>query len=88
MVRRKFFFSNIHHWPLTPISIGNIFLPRLVYMCNMVIFYDKDNGLEAGNRISTLISSTLDLWSFYPTINREHFPSVGTLYVWCGVSRW
>jgi hypothetical protein len=30
-------------------------------MCDMVTLGGKDNGLEPGNRISTLMSSALDL---------------------------
>jgi hypothetical protein len=48
---------------LTLNSIGNIFLPWVVYMCEMVTLYvgDKDNGLEPRNHISTLMSSVLEL---------------------------
>jgi hypothetical protein len=42
-------------------SIGNIFLPWIVYMGDMVTLGGKDNGLEPGNCISTLMASALDL---------------------------
>jgi hypothetical protein len=32
-------------------------------MCDIVILGGKDNVLEAGNRISTSMSSGLDLWT-------------------------
>jgi hypothetical protein len=41
--------------------IGNIFLPWVVYMCDMVSLGGKNNGLEPGNCISTLMASVLDL---------------------------
>jgi hypothetical protein len=44
---------------LTPILIGNIFLPWLVYMCGMVILGKELYILEPGNHISTSISSAL-----------------------------
>jgi hypothetical protein len=40
---------------------GNIFLPWIVYVCDMVTLDDKDNCLEPGNCISTLMSTALDL---------------------------
>ena len=46
---------------LTSKSIGNIFLPWVIYMCDMVTLGGKDNCLEPGNHISTLMSSVLDL---------------------------
>jgi hypothetical protein len=55
----------------------NIFLPWVVYMCDMVTISGKDNGLEPGNRISTLMFSVPDLWPFDLKISREHFPSMG-----------
>jgi hypothetical protein len=51
-------------------------------MCDMVTLGGKDNCLEPGNRISTSMSSALDLWPFDLKINREHFPSLGSMYVW------
>jgi hypothetical protein len=57
-------------------------------MCDMVTLGDKDNyGLEPKNRIPTLMSSALDLWPFDLTINREHLPPMGSLYVSYGDSR-
>jgi hypothetical protein len=47
---------------LTSNSIGNIFLPRIVYMGDIVTLGGKDNGLEPGNHISTLMSSALHLY--------------------------
>jgi hypothetical protein len=38
-------------------------------MCDMMTIGGKDNGLDPGNRISTLMSSALDLWPFYLKIN-------------------
>jgi hypothetical protein len=61
----------------TPNSIRNIFLLWVVYMCDMVTLSDKDNGLEPGNRISTLMSSALDLWHFDLKTKREHLPPMG-----------
>jgi hypothetical protein len=46
---------------LTSKSIGNIFNPWVVYMCDMVTLGSKDNGLEPGNCISILMASVLDL---------------------------
>jgi hypothetical protein len=43
---------------LTTQSIGNIFLPWVIYMCDMVTLGGKPNVLESGNRMS----SALDLW--------------------------
>jgi hypothetical protein len=48
---------------LTPKSIGTIFLLWVVYICDMVALRGKDNVLEPGNCISTLMSSALDLWT-------------------------
>jgi hypothetical protein len=45
-------------------------------MCDMVTLDGKDNCLEPGNCISTLMSSALDL-----KINREHLPPMGSPYV-------
>jgi hypothetical protein len=50
-------------------------------MCDMVTLGGKDNGLESGNRISTLMSSVLDLSPFDLKINREHLSLMGSLYV-------
>jgi hypothetical protein len=44
--------------------------------------------LEPLNHISTLMSSTLDLWPLHPKFNTEHLPSMGSSYVWYGVSKW
>jgi hypothetical protein len=49
----------------TPKSIGNIFLPWVVYMCDMVTLGVKDSSLEPRNCISTLMSSALDLLTSY-----------------------
>jgi hypothetical protein len=35
---------------LTSKSIGNIFLPWVIYMCDMVTLGGKDNGVEPGNQ--------------------------------------
>jgi hypothetical protein len=53
--------NTLHFW--TWKSIGNIFLPYVVYMFDMVTLGSKDNVLESGNRISTLMPSVLDLWT-------------------------
>jgi hypothetical protein len=45
----------------TPNSIGNIFLPWVVHICDMVTLGGKGNILEPGNLISTSMSSALDL---------------------------
>jgi hypothetical protein len=50
-------------------------------LCDMVTLGGKDNCLEPGNRISTLMSSALDLLPFDLKINREHLPPMGNLYV-------
>jgi hypothetical protein len=50
-------------------------------MCDMMTLSGKDNGLEPGNHISTLMSSALDLWPFDFKIHREHLPPMGSLYV-------
>jgi hypothetical protein len=50
-------------WPLTPNSIGIIFLRWVGYMCDMVTLGGKGNVLETGNYISSSIASTLDLWT-------------------------
>jgi hypothetical protein len=50
-------------------------------MCDMVILGGKDNGLDPGNHISTLMSSVLDLRHFDLKIHREHLPPIGCLYV-------
>jgi hypothetical protein len=47
----------------------------------MVILGGKDNGLEPGNRISTLMSSAFDLRPFDLKTDREHLPPMGSLYV-------
>ena len=62
-------------------SIGNIFLPWVVYTCDMVTLGGKDNGLEPRNNISTLMSSVLDLSAFDLKFNREHLLPTGSLYV-------
>ena len=66
---------------LTSKSIGNIFLPWVVYKCELVTLGGKDNGLESGNNISALMSSVLDLSPFDLKFNREHLPPTGSLYV-------
>ena len=71
--------SALDLWTLK--SIGNIFLPWVVYMCDMVNIGGKDNGLEPGDIISTLMSSVLDLSPFDLKFNREHLPPMGSLYV-------
>jgi hypothetical protein len=51
-------------------------------MCDMVALGGKDiNCLEPGNRISTLMSSALDLSPFDLKINKEHLPPMGSPYV-------
>jgi hypothetical protein len=50
-------------------------------MCGMVTLGGKDNGLEPGNHISTLMSSALDLRPFDLKINREHLPPMRSPYV-------
>jgi hypothetical protein len=50
----------------------------VVYMCDMVTLGGKDNGQEPGNRISTLISSVLDLLTSY-SLGNKFLPRV--LYV-------
>jgi hypothetical protein len=65
---KPYFYFNVQcTWPLTffftPNSIGNIFLPWVVYMCDMVTLGEKSNILEPRKRISTLMSSALDLWT-------------------------
>jgi hypothetical protein len=57
-------------------------------MCDMVTLGGKDNGLEPGNHISTLMSSALDLSPIDLKINREHRPPMGSPYVRYGISRW
>jgi hypothetical protein len=47
---------------------------------------EKGNILEPVNRISTSMSSVLDLWSFDLQINRENLPPMGSQYVWYGDS--
>jgi hypothetical protein len=50
-------------------------------MCDMVTLDGKDNCLEPGNCISTLMSNVLDLWPFDLKINMEHLPPMGSPYV-------
>ena len=46
---------------LTPDLIKNIFVSRVIYMHDMVTLRGKDNALEPGNHIATLLSSVFDL---------------------------
>jgi hypothetical protein len=48
---------------LTPYSIGNIFLSRVVNMCDIVSLRGKVNTLETRNRIFTSMSSALNFWA-------------------------
>jgi hypothetical protein len=59
-----------------------------VHMCDMVTLGDKGNILQPGNHISTLMTSTRVLWHFVPKIKWEHFPPMGSPYMWYGDSRW
>jgi hypothetical protein len=76
-MKAYFYFDIQCPWPLTPNSIGNIFLPWVVHMCDMGTLSGKGNILELGNRIFILMSSTLDLWPFDPKFVREHLPPKG-----------
>jgi hypothetical protein len=61
---------------LTSKSIGNISLPWVIYMCDIMTLGGKGNVLEPGNHISTLMSSALDLFTS---------KSIGNIFLPCVV---
>jgi hypothetical protein len=63
---------------LTPNSIGNMFFPLVVYMCDMVTLGRKGNVLDPGNCIFTSMYSA---FYFLPLNSIKHLPPVGSLYV-------
>jgi hypothetical protein len=67
------YFDDQCTWPLTSNSKGNIFLPWVVHVCDIVTLGRKGNILQPGNHISTLMTSVLDLWPFNPKINGSIF---------------
>jgi hypothetical protein len=71
--------SALHLWTLN--SKGNVFLPWVVHICNMVTLAGKGNVLEPENHISTLMSSALDLSPFEPKFDRELLFPMGSSYV-------
>ena len=49
-------------------------------MYDIVTLGRKDNALEPGNHIATLMSSALDLCPFDPKFNRKHLCPMGRPY--------
>jgi hypothetical protein len=61
------------------------FVSWIVHMCDMVTLSGgKGNVLEPRNHIATLMSSVLDLSPFDSRFDREHLPTLGSIYV-CGM---
>ena len=50
-------------------------------MYDIVTLGRKDNALEPGNHIATLMSSALDLLSFDPKFKREYICPMSSPYV-------
>ena len=65
-------------WPLTIYLIKNIFVSRAIYMHDIVILRGKDNALEPGHHIASLLSNVWPLTLnsirniFIPWIDHMH----------------